>query len=134
MLDTNIVSYILRGKSIAARVKLAYLESDRVACLSSISEAELRYGLAKIPDSSKRIAAVDWFLSRLRILPWGSPEAETYGPLRARQEAAGRTIGNMDLLIAAHAISVDAILVTRDKDFSQVPDLRGTENWASDIT
>jgi len=53
--------------------------------------------------------------------------------LRARQEAAGKSIGNLDLLIAAHAIAAEAILITNDKAFSQVDSLRGIANWATDL-
>ena len=88
--------------------------------------------MAKNP--SHRIRTVlEGFLSKLRVLPWGSEEAHAYGNLRAKLERAGKTLGNMDLLIAAHAISVDAVLVTNDESFSQVDDLAGMVNWATDL-
>lgn len=133
ILDTNMVSYILTGRSPAARVKLAGLGIDDVACVSSIAEAELRYGVAKAPNASNLRPALNRFLSRLQVLPWNSEEADAYGWLRAKQETSGKTLQSMDLLIAAHAIAVDAILITRDKVFSQVPDLRATENWATEL-
>ena len=73
------------------------------------------------------------FLSRILILPWGSAEAESYGVLRARLEAAGKSLDSLDMLIAAHAISANAILVTNDKAFrfAQIPN--GITVWATDI-
>lgn len=133
LLDTNMVSYLIKGESPAARHRLATLGPDEVACISSITEAELWYGLAKRPQPAGRHASVVWFLSRLSILPWGSQEARTYGSLRARQEALGKTLAALDLLIATHAVSSSAILVTRDQAFHQIADLPGVENWATDL-
>ena len=132
LLDTNIVSYMLTGKSRAARAKLRSLRENEVACISTVTEAELRYGLAKNPHSRTR-TGMDVFLNRLRVLPFGRDEAVVYGELRAKLERGGKTLGNMDLLIAAQAISVDAVLVTNDRSFSQVDDLHATVNWATDL-
>jgi tRNA(fMet)-specific endonuclease VapC len=133
MLDTNTVSYILKGKSPAARVRLANLADDESVCISSVTEAELEYGLSKNPNARHLHVALRWLLSRRRVLPLGSEEARVYGQLRAKQEAAGRPLESMDMLIAAHAIAVGAILVTGDKAFSTVPELTARENWATDL-
>jgi tRNA(fMet)-specific endonuclease VapC len=133
MLDTNTVSYIIKGKSPAARRKLAELRHGDIACISAITEAEIQYGLAKSPNTNLLRSAVEGFLAKIQILPWGSEEAQAYGSLRADQEAAGKPLGNLDTLIAAHAISVGAILVTNDKAFLQVPTLPATVNWAKDL-
>ena len=132
LIDTNIVSYIVRGRSPAARAKLAGLRENEIGCISAITEGEIRYGLAKNPSARLR-SVLDGFLNKLRILPWGRDEAIAYGDLRAKLEHAGKTLGNMDLLIAAHAISADAVLVTNDQSFSQVEDLHPTENWVIDL-
>lgn len=66
------------------------------------------------------------------ILPWDSEEAIAYGDLRANLEFPGRTLGNMDILIAAHAIAVKAVLVTNDRSFGEVANLKIT-NWATEI-
>jgi len=132
MLDTNTVSYIVSGKSPAARAKLAGLLHNQIACISAITEAELLYGLAKNPNALRR-AAIEGFFARIQVLPWGSDEASAYGQLRAQQEASGKTLGNLDMLIAAHAISVDAVLVTSDKVFAHVPSLASIVNWATDL-
>ena len=132
LLDTNIVSYMLTGKSRAARAKLKSLRDNEVACVSTVTEGELWYGLAKNPHSRTR-TVLDDFLNRLRVLPWGRDEAVVYGELRAQMERTGKTLGNMDLMIAAHAISQDAVLVTNDRLFAQVQDLHATVNWATDL-
>jgi tRNA(fMet)-specific endonuclease VapC len=132
MLDTNTVSYIVKGKSPASRTKLANLRHGDIACISAITEGELQYGLAKSPTSAALQSAVDGFVAKIQVLPWGREEALTYGGLRAKQEAAGRPLGNLDMLIAAHAISVGAILVTTDKAFSHVPNLPATINWVTE--
>lgn len=133
MLDTNTVSYIVRGKSPAARAKLDQLEDDEIGCISAITEAELRYGTSRQAPGSARLAALNTLFDKLRILPWGSDEALVYGDLRAKLERAGKVLGNLDMLIAAHAVSADATLVTRDKAFAQVEDLRPPVNWATDL-
>lgn len=133
MLDTNMVSYIARGRSTAARTRLAALQDDEVACISAITEGEIRYGLAKRPEATAIRSAMDGALARLRILPWGRDEAQSYGLLRAKLEASGATLGHMDMLIAAHAISMGAVLVTNDKAFGQVEDLHASVNWATDL-
>jgi tRNA(fMet)-specific endonuclease VapC len=133
MLDTNTISYIVRGKSPAARAQLYKLRGDEVGCISAITEAELRYGTAKRAPGVARVAALNVLFEKLQILPWGSDEAIIYGDLRAKLERAGKVLGNLDMLIAAHAISANAILVTRDKTFSQVEDMRPPVNWAVDL-
>jgi tRNA(fMet)-specific endonuclease VapC len=133
MLDTNTVSYIVRGKSPAARAKFYKLQADEVGCISVITEAELRYGTSKQAPGSARLAALNALFDKLRILPWGSAEALVYGDLRAKLERAGKVLGNLDILIAAHAISANATLITRDKTFAQVEDLRPPVNWAVDL-
>ena len=133
MLDTNTASYILKGKSPAARARLANLGEEESACISLVTEFELEFGLAKNPNSENLRRALRGFLARITILPLGSAEARAYGQLRVRQEAAGRPLESMDMLIAAHAIAVGAILVTADMVFSYVPSLMGMENWATDL-
>lgn len=133
LLDTNTVSYIARGRSAEARVRLAKLKPDAIACISAVTEAEIRYGLAKAPQAHAVRAAMEGFLSRIRVLPWGRDEARAYGELRAKLESAGKSLGNLDMLIAAHAVAVGAVLVSSDRAFSHVDGLRGVENWASDI-
>jgi tRNA(fMet)-specific endonuclease VapC len=133
MLDTNTVSYITKGHSKAARARMLNLEEDEVVCLSVITGAEIRYGLAKRPEAVALRERMEWFLAAVKVLPWGRDEARAYGVLRANLESSGKTLENMDMLIAAHAIAIGAVLVTNDKAFAQVEDLHATENWATDL-
>jgi tRNA(fMet)-specific endonuclease VapC len=133
LLDTNTLSYIVKGNSPAARARLESLGPGEVACISSITEAEVRFGLEKRPQARALHAAMEGLLFKLRILPWGSREAAAYGKLRAKLEAAGVVLAAMDLLIAAHAIAAGAVLVTNDKAFARIKELHGTVHWASDL-
>jgi tRNA(fMet)-specific endonuclease VapC len=133
MLDTNMLSYIARGRSAAARTWLTALKDDEVVCISVITEAEVRYGLARRPEATALRSVMEGVLARLRILPWGRDEAQSYGELRRKLEAAGTALGHMDMLIAAHAVSTGAVLVTNDKAFAQVDQLHATANWATDL-
>jgi tRNA(fMet)-specific endonuclease VapC len=133
MLDTNQASYLLKGKSPATRARIVSLRPGEIACLSAVTEAELLYGIAKSGIGEERMKLLHWFLLLVAIYPWGREEAAVYGQLRARQEAMGKTLGPLDMQIAAHAISLGAVLVTNDKAFRQVPDLMGVENWATDL-
>src|ERR1039457_277142 len=122
MLDTNTVSYIAKGHSKAARARMLNLEEDEVVCLSVMTEAEICYGLAKRPEATALRERMEWFLAAVKVLPWGRDEARAYGALRAKLESSGKTLENMDMLIAAHAIATSAVLVTNDKAFAQVED------------
>jgi tRNA(fMet)-specific endonuclease VapC len=139
LLDTNTVSYIAKGISQAARTRLTQLGAGDVVSISSITEAELRYGMARRPAAHALHAAIHTFLLKVKILPWRSEEAEAYGAMRAALEAAGKTIAAMDLLIAAHAASVNAVLVTNDKAFENLLPLplklspAAIVNWATDL-
>ncbi len=117
LLDTNTVSYIVSGASEAARGQLLRLDGKNAVYVSAISEAELRFGIAKGPKHPVRIAMVERFLAKAAVLPWGHEEAVAYGELRASLEAAGSPLGALDTLIAAHALAIDAVLVTHDKAF-----------------
>jgi len=135
LLDTNMFSYIAKGNSPAARREWLRLSRDREAtvCISVITEAEVRYGLAKRALSRERADAIEGLLANLQILPWGSEEAAAYARTRAQLEGKGVTLSAMDMLIAAQAIAVGAVLVTRDNIFEHVSDLHATVNWAIDL-
>lgn len=133
LLDTNTVAYIVNGRSRLARAALSEQIKHSVIAISSISEAEVLYGLARKPGATRLRAAVEALFATIRVLPWDSGAAGAYATLRARMTAAGKSLSNMDMLIAAHAIAADAILITSDKAFSQIEALRPTLNWATDI-
>jgi tRNA(fMet)-specific endonuclease VapC len=126
MLDTNIVSHLLRQHPIVASQVLA--KPMHALCISAITEGELLFGLAKRPDNKKLHLAVRELLSRVESIPWDSIAAEQYGQTRATMELRGKGLSNLDLLIASHALSINATLVTNDRAISQVPDLE-IEDW-----
>jgi tRNA(fMet)-specific endonuclease VapC len=136
MLDTNMVSYILKGKSPKARRRLEEVSNDDEVCISAITEAEIRYGLAKRPMRVEAREEIERFLKTIEIQPWDSEAAFHYGELRAEIEAKGKSLANMDMLIAAHAAAVGAVLVTNDKAFAHADGEHGlfaTVNWADDL-
>ena len=126
MLDTNTVSYLIKGHpAIARRVVNVPMAS---LCVSSITQGELLFGLAKRPDAKRLHTAVREFLLRVDVLPWDSAIAECYGAVRADMERQGKILGPLDLLIATHALGVGAILVANDQAFCQVVGLL-IEDW-----
>lgn len=127
------VSYIVKGKSVAARTRLASLQEGEVACISAITEAEMLYGLAKIGAGEQRRRSLEWFVGRLKVYAWDREAAAIYGPLRAQQERLGQSLGPLDTQIAAHAIALRAVLVTNDAAFHRAADLKVVENWATDL-
>lgn len=134
LLDTNTVSYILKGMSDAARKRLSSLGNLEVACISSISTGELWYGLERVGAGKPRRNALYLLLGRLKVLPWDNDAAEAYGAFRARQESIGRPLGPLDTQIAAHAIAAGAVLVSSDAAFKHAVGLPGLETWATDLT
>ena len=127
MLDTNAVSDLVKGNSpIAQRLLAVPLSSIYI---SAITEGELLYGLAKRPAMKRLRHAVEEFLLRVDVLPWDSSVTAHYGELRATLESQGRLLQPLDLQIAAHALSVGAVLVTGDKAFGRVPELE-VEDWS----
>lgn len=127
MLDTNTVSHLVKRREAVVH-RLAQVPVSAV-CVSAITAGELQFGLEKLGLSRQRREAVREFLLRADILPWTAATAEMYGEVRASMERRGALLGSLDMLIAAHALSVGAILVTSDRAFSRVPDLT-IEDWS----
>ena len=126
MLDTNTVSHLIRAHpGVARRVVAAPMAS---LCISVITDGELLFGLAKRPDAKRLHLAVRELRRRVDVLPWDTAVAECYGTMRADMERSGRILAPLDLLIAAHARSTSAVLVTNDRAFRQIADLE-SEDW-----
>lgn len=127
MLDTNIVSDLIRSPQGRVYDQIAAIGSDTM-CISVITTAELRYGCAK-RGSPRLLAQVEAILGSLEILPFDIPADAEYAGIRAELEAAGKPIGPNDLLIAAHAYSMGATLVTANVGaFERIRGL-SVENW-----
>jgi len=128
MLDTNTVSYLLKGHPAVIR---RVVETPMSAlCISAITEGELLFGLIKRPEAKRLQTAVQEFLRRVDVLPWNSAISDFYGMSRVDLEKQGKTLAPLDLLIASHALGMDAVLVSSDKAFSQLATL-SLEDWTS---
>ncbi|MFY9682969.1 MAG: type II toxin-antitoxin system VapC family toxin [Candidatus Sulfotelmatobacter sp.] len=127
LLDTNTVSYIIKGIFPHVRERLLKVPISEVR-ISVITEAELRFGLARLPQATKLAIVVEAFLLRVEVLPWDSPAARHYARLRAVLEEQGEPMGNLDLMIAAEALAAGAILVSNDRAFRRVKGLK-VEDW-----
>jgi len=127
LLDTNTVSYIIKGNFPRVRERLLKVPIAEVG-ISVITEAELRFGVAKLPHAAKLGVVVKEFLRRIEALPWDSAATQHYARLRAALEENGEPIGNLDLMIASQALAVGAIVVTNDRVFRRVKGLT-VEDW-----
>ncbi len=101
--------------------------------MSSITAAEILYGMERRPQATRLAAAFDALSLALPVLPWDFAAARSYGRLRAQLGAAGKSLELEDMQIAAHALAVGAVLVTRDKDSAGISGLVRIENWATDV-
>jgi tRNA(fMet)-specific endonuclease VapC len=129
MLDTNTISHLVKQHpNVAQHVVVVPMDS---LCMSAITAGELLYGLARRPDAVRLQAAVTELMRRVEILQWDVSAAERYGILRAELERAGRLLGSLDSLIAAHALAAGAVLVTNDRAFDQIAQLQ-VEDWTVD--
>lgn len=128
MLDTNIVSHIMQGRDAALLDKLAAIPVG-AAVISSVTLAELEYGLHRRGQPLRLKNALTQVLLHMDVLPWDESVARCYGAFCASQEARGINLGDLDMMIAAHAIAVEATLVSRDRAFAQVQDRLVLEVW-----
>ena len=129
MLDTNICSFIIREKPPSVKEKLKVIDkNNNKIVLSSIVASELLYGAYK-KRSPKLISTVKTFIDFFEVLPFDLIAAEEYGKIRTFLEKKGNIIGAYDLQIAAHAKSINAILVTNNtKEFLRIEGLK-VEDW-----
>ena len=129
MLDTDTASYVIKGKSPAVEAKLAALVPAMV-CISVMTRAEMRYGLKRLPADHRLHLAVHQFLKIVRILPWDTDAADWYAEIRYQLVSIGQPIGEMDMMIAAHALSAGAVLVTNNRrHYERIAAPLILENW-----
>lgn len=125
MLDTNIVSHLVRQHPEVVN-RYSQITPEKM-CISSVTEAELLYGVAK-KQNNKLHETIMEFLKTITVCAWDSEAAAIYGELRAAMEKKGKVMGDLDQLIAAHAISRGTTIVTNDHAFGMVQDLT-VEDW-----
>lgn len=128
-LDTNVAIGFLAAKSgIRTRFEAALARSESIV-LSAIVAFELQYGVGLSERAARNQKGLDLFFERVPILSFTEKAAQTAGNLRAHLHRTGQPIGPYDVLIAAHALSEDALLVTNNtREFSRIPGLK-TEDW-----
>ncbi len=130
LLDTNIASHIIRGDRPEVLRRLTAVPMSDIA-ISVVTEAELLYGVAKRGNPAALSEKVRQFLLRVDILDWDRRAASAYAELRAGCEKRGVGLTPFDMMIAAHAIAVDAILVTHDQAFDNVNISLRIEDWTT---
>lgn len=123
LLDTNICIYIIKQQPVTVLNRFLEYQVGDIG-ISSITLAELRYGVAKSTHREKNAKALDEFVIPLEVVSYDESAAHVYGDIRATLEKAGTPIGSMDMLIAAHAVSLGVPLVTNNtREFLRVPSL-----------
>ena len=132
MLDTNAVSAVMRGNPLMDERLLQVDPADW--CISAVTHSEICYGLSLRPEATTLIRAADAFLAVATTLAWDATAAAAHGRLQAQLRQAGTPIGDFDEMIAAHALSVGAVLVTgNQRHFRRIPGF-AVENWIRGTT
>ena len=128
MLDTNICIYIIKNRPQGVKEKFESFEIGDL-CISSITVSELMYGAYKSQHTAKNLKALEHFLMPFDIVDYDYNAALAYGKIHADLEKKGQVIGNMDMQIAGHALSLDMTVVTNNtKEFERVVGLT-LDNW-----
>lgn len=123
MLDTNVCIYIIKQQPVAVLKRFLEYQIGDIG-ISSITLSELRYGVAKSTHQEKNTKALDEFITPLEVVSFDEEATHVYGDIRATLEKAGTPIGSMDMLIAAHAVSLGIPLVTNNaREFIRIPAL-----------
>jgi tRNA(fMet)-specific endonuclease VapC len=129
ILDTNICIYFIKNHPPTVRQHFSCFMPGDIG-VSAITAAELHYGVAKSSAVEKNQAALANFLLPLEIIPFDASASAAYGHIRAELEKKGTPVGALDMLIAAQAFCLDALLVTHNlREFRRIPGLR-CESWA----
>lgn len=129
MFDTSMVGHIIKAHPTVIKRLLATPMTS--LCISAITEGELLFGLAKRPNAPRLQLTVREFLRRVDVLPWDGSVAARFGMLRAEMDTQGMALGPFDLLIAAHALTLETVLVTNNKAFEHVSRLQH-EDWTQE--
>ncbi len=128
MLDTNICIYIIKKRPVQVIQKLQTMDIEQIS-ISSITLSELEYGVSKSSNPDKNKLALAQFLAPVEIMDYNDLAAQHYGQIRASLESKGTPIGALDTFIAAHAKSLNYVLVSNNtREFARVEGLN-VENW-----
>ena len=128
LLDTNTCIYIIKRSPEQVMLRFKRLRVGDVG-VAAITVCELQYGVSNSSQPERNQRALTEFLGPLEVLDFPAAASTTYGEIRAHLQRSGKPIGGYDLLLAAHALHDNLILVTNNiREFARVPDLR-TENW-----
>jgi tRNA(fMet)-specific endonuclease VapC len=129
LLDTNTVSYALRGDPPGVRERLRRIPMAQV-CISCVTEAELLLGLALKPEATKLAELVNQFLLGVTSLPWDSAAAQSYAALASGSWKQGKRLAVVDMLVAAHAHSLGLTLVTNDRSLRHLAPRLRLADWS----
>jgi len=132
MLATDMASYAIKHRSPAVAARLAEMAPSLV-CISMVTRAELLYGLKRLSSDHRMHLVVRQFLRIVRALPWDADAADHYADIRHQLVSTGQPIGEMDMMIAAHALAADAVLVTNNtRHFARIAAPLTLANWTAD--
>ncbi len=130
MLDTDISSYVIKARSYQLQAKLSTVEPFQL-CVSVVTRAELLYGLKSLSPDHKLHLGVRQFLKIVRALPWDSEAADFYADIRHQLVTAGKPIGELDMMIAAHSLAANAVLITNNTyHYRRIQFPLRIENWS----
>lgn len=131
MLDTDVASYVIKGRSPILETRLASVPPDRV-CISAVTRGELLYGLKRLPPEHRLHIAVQQFLKIVRTLSWDADAAEYCADIRHQLVVSGQPIGELDMMIAAHSLAAGAVLVSNNRrHFARIQAPLRLEDWLS---
>lgn len=130
MLDTDTASYVIKGRSPAIANKLASIPPTNI-CVSVVTRAELLYGLKRLAPDHRLHLGVRQFLRIVRVLAWDSDAADHYADIRHKLISTGQSIGELDMMIAAHSLSAGGVLVTNNtRHYQRIGGSLMLANWA----
>ncbi len=132
VIDSDIASYLIKARFPSVDARFADTDSSLI-CISAVTKSELVFGLKNLEPAHRLHLSVRQFLHDTEILAWGEDAAEAHAEIRHQLISTGRSIGEMDMMIAAHAISLGAVLVTNNtRHYERLVPALTLENWVSD--
>lgn len=131
MLDTDISSYLIKGRNAALEQRFRSIHPSWIS-VSTVVCAELTFGLRSLPSTHRLQVDVPFFLNAIRVLAWDKKSADFYADIRYTLVQSGQLIGELDMMIAAHAMALGAVLITNNtRHYERIPLPLKIENWVS---